>query len=301
VELDVRTLYVADALITAIIGLAMIFYRANSRTYPGFGFWMAGSLSAAFGYSAMFLRGAIPIGLSVLLVNGAFVLAGVLRLDGMLRFLPERKLDRRFYLAPALAMTLAGLFYFVQDSMMIRTALLTAWIVLFTFAIALVFLRAAPAESRSLYVLAGGISLVYGLAMVARTILWMRSPSVGLFDNTGFHAVFFVSVFAYELWFGLLIMMMNTQRLGGELLRSEESLKSHVVKLEKAISEVKTLKGLLPICASCKRIRDDQGYWNQLETYIDKHSEATFTHGICPDCAEKMRSEIEEILCPSAK
>ncbi len=52
-------------------------------------------------------------------------------------------------------------------------------------------------------------------------------------------------------------------------------------------SHVKTLTGLLPICTSCKKIRDDQGYWNQLEIYILEHSEAEFTHGLCPECVKK--------------
>jgi hypothetical protein len=59
-------------------------------------------------------------------------------------------------------------------------------------------------------------------------------------------------------------------------------------QLEKATSEIKTLSGLLPICASCKKIRDDQGYWSQIEGYISSHSEATFSHSICPDCAKKL-------------
>jgi len=50
-------------------------------------------------------------------------------------------------------------------------------------------------------------------------------------------------------------------------------------------------RGLLPICASCKRVRDDKGYWNQLEAYVRDHSEAEFSHGICPDCAEKLYPE----------
>jgi len=53
-------------------------------------------------------------------------------------------------------------------------------------------------------------------------------------------------------------------------------------------AEVRTLSGLLPICAGCKKIRDDQGYWSQIEVYISKHSEAEFTHGLCPDCAERL-------------
>jgi hypothetical protein len=54
---------------------------------------------------------------------------------------------------------------------------------------------------------------------------------------------------------------------------------------------VKTLSGLLPICSSCKKIRDDKGYWNRLETYIETRTEADFTHGICPDCARKLYPE----------
>jgi hypothetical protein len=60
-----------------------------------------------------------------------------------------------------------------------------------------------------------------------------------------------------------------------------------IEELKKAISEVKTLRGFLPICCICKNIRDDQGYWNQIESYIRDHSEAEFTHGLCPECAQK--------------
>jgi PAS domain S-box-containing protein len=55
-----------------------------------------------------------------------------------------------------------------------------------------------------------------------------------------------------------------------------------------ALSQIKTLSGMLPICASCKRIRDDKGYWNQIESYVEQHSEAEFSHGICPECAKKI-------------
>lgn len=62
--------------------------------------------------------------------------------------------------------------------------------------------------------------------------------------------------------------------------------------LTQAIAEVKTLQGFIPICASCKKIRDDQGYWEQIEQYITRHSEATFSHGICPDCAHQLYPEL---------
>ena len=61
---------------------------------------------------------------------------------------------------------------------------------------------------------------------------------------------------------------------------------------EAALAKIKVLSGMLPICASCKKIRDDKGYWNQMEAYIRDHSEAEFTHGICPDCAKRLYPEL---------
>jgi hypothetical protein len=64
-------------------------------------------------------------------------------------------------------------------------------------------------------------------------------------------------------------------------------------RLDQAVARVKTLSGLLPICASCKRIRDDQGYWFQIESYLRRHTEADFSHGICPDCVTRLYPELE--------
>lgn len=72
-----------------------------------------------------------------------------------------------------------------------------------------------------------------------------------------------------------------------ELKQAREEREQLITDLQKALSEVKTLGGLLPICASCKKIRDEKGYWNQIEAYIRDHSDAEFSHSICPVCARK--------------
>jgi hypothetical protein len=64
-----------------------------------------------------------------------------------------------------------------------------------------------------------------------------------------------------------------------------------ILELREALSHVKLLSGLLPISASCKKIRNDKGYWEQMEKYITEHSEVDFSHGICPECAEKLYPE----------
>jgi PAS domain S-box-containing protein len=72
----------------------------------------------------------------------------------------------------------------------------------------------------------------------------------------------------------------------------EKERERMIEELKKALATVKTLSGLLPICASCKKIRDDKGYWNQIESYISDHSEAEFSHAICPECSEKLYPEL---------
>ncbi|HJX31286.1 MAG TPA: PAS domain-containing protein [Thermodesulfobacteriota bacterium] len=67
-----------------------------------------------------------------------------------------------------------------------------------------------------------------------------------------------------------------------------QELQQALEERQEALAKVKTLSGLLPICASCKKIRDDSGYWKQIEAYIREHSDATFTHGICPECVKKL-------------
>jgi glucose-6-phosphate-specific signal transduction histidine kinase len=81
-----------------------------------------------------------------------------------------------------------------------------------------------------------------------------------------------------------LIIAYSTSKIRLLLVKERETAQA----LRKALSQVKTLSGLIPICASCKKIRDDQGYWNQLETFIQEHSEAEFSHGICPECMKKL-------------
>jgi len=88
--------------------------------------------------------------------------------------------------------------------------------------------------------------------------------------------------------------------VGVRILELQTALAVRVSELEGAMAGVKQLQGLLPICCYCKKIRDDQNYWQQVEGYISKHSEAQFSHGVCPDCFEKIvKPEIARSLPPN--
>lgn len=89
---------------------------------------------------------------------------------------------------------------------------------------------------------------------------------------------------------GVLRARINT---GARIASLQQSLEQRVKELQDALTMVKQLSGLLPICAYCKRIRkDDRGHWQQLEAYLSEHSEAEFSHGVCPDCFERAKADL---------
>jgi phosphoserine phosphatase RsbU/P len=84
--------------------------------------------------------------------------------------------------------------------------------------------------------------------------------------------------------------------VGVRMVELQQNLADRVRALEEALARVKQLQGLLPICSYCKKIRDDQNYWQQVESYIAEHSQAQFSHSICPDCYEKLvKPELEQL------
>jgi hypothetical protein len=77
-----------------------------------------------------------------------------------------------------------------------------------------------------------------------------------------------------------------------ERKEAEDEREKLILELQDALAKVKTLSGLLPNCSACKRIRNDKGYWNQIEIYIQSHSDAEFTHSFCPECMKRLYPEI---------
>ncbi len=105
-----------------------------------------------------------------------------------------------------------------------------------------------------------------------------------------------------HLLFGDHLMLTNDDSLhkmsvlNSELINLTRELQRKNRALENAREKIKVLGGLLPICSSCKKIRDDEGYWNQIESYIRDHSEADFSHSICPDCARMLYPDLYDDL-----
>lgn len=85
-------------------------------------------------------------------------------------------------------------------------------------------------------------------------------------------------------------------RVGARMVELQQTLAERITQLQDAIASVKQLQGILPICSHCKKVRDDQNYWQQVESYISTHTDAEFSHSICPDCFETItKTQLEAI------
>ncbi|MBN2686301.1 MAG: hypothetical protein JXR40_13555 [Pontiellaceae bacterium] len=130
-------------------------------------------------------------------------------------------------------------------------------------------------------VFAGIMSILASVGITAAIMFSFHMPNKGATLMIAFICPLLIAPFlAYTLF-----------KLYEKTDRSRDELEKLNQQLAATLAEVKELSGLLPICSSCKKIRDDKGYWNHLEAYISKHSKADFSHGICPDCAQRLYPE----------
>ena len=83
-------------------------------------------------------------------------------------------------------------------------------------------------------------------------------------------------------------------QVGVRMVKLQRSLASRVTELEAALAHVQRLQGLLPICSYCKKVRNEANYWEQVDSYLTTHSDVELTHGICPQCLEKMMKQVDE-------
>lgn len=123
-----------------------------------------------------------------------------------------------------------------------------------------------------------------------RRLIWYMATGTSVLTIIGF----FSSPAGGELWKVLFNRSIALFAIWATAILSVQRQTIQKEK-EKAISELRVLSGLLPVCASCKKIRDDKGSWSQMEMYLKDHSEATFSHGYCPECEKKALAEINEM------
>lgn len=277
---DVRTLVlVASVAAGATALLFLIIGRPQRRVAPELSLWAAAFASNAVGLTLIYLRGRIPAVVSFSVANLMILAAAQLLLVGLDAFVGRPRLRHHvaYFGAAVVALLVAR-----RGAYEVFAGTLS--VVLFVPSVALCArlvwmprpgMRAERAVLVALFALEAVLLAVRGIGAALghrQATLFVPTPPTIL------------------LYFGVILAPML---VGPALLaligRREQLAKEQVIgELTTALAEVRTLRGLLPICAGCKQIRDDAGGWSSVETYVARHSDAEFTHGICPTCAARL-------------
>jgi hypothetical protein len=187
----------------------------------------------------------------------------------------------------------------------VQTILITivALSVLFQFVAALFALRLIPITGKKTawLLVAVAISLMTVRRFQSLVLLVSRQSSAApdmLFEAVGLviSCCMMAGIYIVQPLFRAMASSRDELRSMNEKLSSLSAEQTAlIVKLQDALAKIKTLRGLLPICASCKKVRDDKGYWSQIEVYVRDHSDAEFSHGLCPDCAQKYYDQLSSL------
>jgi hypothetical protein len=277
--LDVRTLVFVDGITGIIAFLSMLYIMRTRKTYPGFLQWTIATFLFFIGQVLLSMRGDVSDVLSILTSNTLIVAATLLLCYGLSMFV-GKKPNRYAYAATfILFIAIFSFFSYSLHSIAGRIVISAVLLSICFFYCSFLTYRYVPKLLRSPnWLLTIGFSLL-ALGFLRRSIVTLifRNRIEEFLTTSTTQEVTFIAVLAGGLIMAFGLIILNSQRLENEL--------------RTAVDEVRTLRGIIPICASCKKIRDDKGSWKQIEAYVSEHSEADFSHGICPECAEKLYPE----------
>ena len=279
--LDIRTLVIANLLVD-LVGIVMLrAYASRRRTLPGFGRFILSFAASVLGAVSLGFRGPVPVLASVLLANlfqSSFVL---LRVDALLTFETGRPLPAWVYgFAPAFALLQLGL-ALRGDSLPARVLLASVMGATGAAASAWILLRLRRPGADGVRLLMACANAALGAFLVWRVGIWIVAPPRDLFAGDPALVGFFLFFIVFEVTQSVGLVMLNAERL-------EESLAKSATDLAAVRTDLGMLEGLLPICASCKSIREPEGVWSPLEKYVHEHTEARFSHGLCPQCMTRL-------------
>ncbi len=280
ITLDMSTLSFGAGVVAFFSCLPMFFFLLSRKAYPGMVRWIAGTICNSVGLILISFRGQIPDLISIVIANLLLAAFAVVVTEGLLEFVGRRQL-----LVFDLAVTVCCAVFFYAFS--IRWPSYTARVVAFCSVYAFYALRSLWIVWRyfpSIRLRRNWLLLFTFTAAAAWYVFRAALALVYAGSPAGVLSALSIQRATFLLAFGAIILVIsgfviaNIQRLLQDLNRAER--------------EVTALSGLLPICANCRRIRDDNGRWIHIELYLTRHSDASFSHGLCDECASKLHPDL---------
>lgn len=280
--LDIRTLLFVVSIIGLVICLSFAYVLATRKTYAGFRSWTVSSFASFLGLLLVSLRGVVPDAISII-AGGTLIVGSVVSIAyGLDLFLGKSTRIRQYGLL--MILTITGLLHFTYLSSSVN-----ARIMIVSSAIVVIDLWCAFLIGKEVPKLLGVANRFLTAAFIMSAVLnALRFALAAFFDPkipdlmvaSRLHAISLLLMTGVHIFVMLGLLLLN-------FLRVEQDLKG-------SLDEIRILQGIIPICSSCKKVRDDRGAWKQIESYIRDHSEAQFSHGICPDCAHRLYPEYHD-------
>lgn len=283
--MDSHTIIVVSVALYYLVAVLTTFFGLSLRTYPGVAYWALATWGWAL-FSALFLvQGVITPWFSVVLANLGIIAALCLLSQGLALFAGS-PMRLGLNLGVGLA-SLAGFtwFTFIQPDFAGRVTTLSLAQCVILGDMLRVLRRYRLGAHDASRALAMVCCLACMLFFAFRGVMVWLYPAQNLGQGHPFVTTWSLLVFPL----GVVAMVLSlvglaAARFAHEMEQSQAELASANRQLQEALDNVRTLKGLLPVCSNCKKIRDGQGQWQVMENYIQRHSEASFTHGMCPEC-----------------
>ena len=276
VFLDIRSVSLLAGLNSITLAAIMAYISMSRRTYPGFHYWTLGFVFGGLGMALVSMRHLAPDWLSILVANCSTIAFAVFLSHGLSVFLETH---RRLWLPGiifAAAMTAMTYYTYRQPSVTARIVVVSLAVGVMLFNALLVLVQNARPRLGGNNTLLTVVLAFMAIWSLARAVITPRFEGhIDEFLSAG--TLQGISFIVYSLGCGLImggLIALNAQRMEKEL--------------DSADQNIKTLARLVPICAACKKVRDDQGYWNQIESYLQRNTDLDFSHGLCPECMDAM-------------
>ena len=281
-NLDIRTIIFLTAFGSFAMGLALLVAtRAYPSRFRGMNLWAIASLAQSVALTLLWLRDRIPDAFSIVGGNTLVILSLVVSYQAVMQFKGRRFPKLPLYSLVVFAFLASIYFAYVVPNTTARAILSSVNITIpLSLAAGTLLLDKRPKPFS--HWMTGIVFLSSALVTVARLVhlIFFGGTLATLFAQNPMQHVFFAYQFVTVTLLTFGFMLMCNDRFNTELTE--------------ALRRVKTLSGLLPICSSCKSVRDDHGYWQQIEGYVEQHSDAEFSHSICPSCARALYPSLSE-------
>lgn len=282
--LDIRTLvFVAHLVAVCMAVIFLLVAKGNRISGSSMSIWGTALLARSLGFALIYLRPSIPLLLSLFVANALVLVSFQLICVGFLEFFGRPfRWGRQAALTAVILVFLGALFGTGSYDLFVSG--ITLPLIGFDLGVVLLLLRRI---SPGMGFFQRGLASLFGLEtlLFACRLGWhLFGPTHrSLFTPSLMIVLVYLEVILSTVFFGTALLALVYQRAHLKKLEL-------IAELEATLAKVHTLEGLLPMCAWCKKIRDEDGSWHSVETYVCEHTDAAITHGICPECKARFQS-----------